>query len=173
MRVELGRVVGAHALAGEVRVRWFGDGPENLLASAFVFLAPTREDPQARRYAVLRGGTGRGGEVRLGLEGVVDRDGAEALRGLLVLVDALELEPLGEDEFYWHELVGCSVVTEAGEVIGEVRELWNTGGHDVLVVAGAAGQVLVPTVRQIMKSVDLAQARIVIEPIPGLIGGDG
>jgi 16S rRNA processing protein RimM len=173
MRVELGRVVGAHALAGEVRVRWFGDGPENLLASDSVFLAPTREDPQAQRYAVVRGGTGRGGEVRLGLEGVTDRNGAEALRGLLVLVDPLELEPLGEDEFYWHELVGCSVVTEEGEEIGEVRELWNTGGHDVLVVAGHAGQVLVPTVREIMKTVDLAQARIVIHPIPGLLEGEG
>jgi len=165
--------VGAHALAGEIRVRWFGDGPENLLGSEFVYLGSNREDPEARRYAIVRGGSGRAGEIRLGLEGVANRNAAEALRGLLVLVDPLALEPLGEDEFYWHELVGCAVVTEEGEAIGEVRELWNTGGHDVLVVDGPEGQVLVPTVRQIMKHVDLGQARIVIEAIPGLLGGDG
>jgi 16S rRNA processing protein RimM len=169
-RVELGRVVGAHALAGQVRVRFFGDGPENLLGSRFVFLADRRDDPSASRYAVQGGGSGRGGEVRLSLAGVEDREGAEALRGSLVLVDSADLEPLGEDEFYWHELIGCTVETEAGELIGTVRELWNTGSHDVLVVMGERGQVLVPTAREIMKRVDLGDARIVIDPVPGLLG---
>ncbi len=170
MRVELGVVVGAHALGGEVRVRWFGDGPENILGSEFVFLGESRNDPSARRYGVRGGGSGRGGEIRLRLEGVDDRNAAEALRGCLVLIDAADLEPLGEDEFYWHELVGCTVETEAGERVGTVREIWNTGGHDVLVVAGQGGQVLVPTVREIMKEVDRAAGRIVIESIPGLLG---
>jgi len=170
LRVELGRIVGAHALAGQVRVRWFGDGPENLLRADFLFLGDSREDPEARRYAVLGGGSGRSGEVRLLLSGVEDRNAAEALRGSLILVDPGVLEPLGDDEFYWHELVGCRVQTEADEEIGVVRELWNTGSHDVLVVAGARGQVLVPTAREIMKHVDLAERRIVIEVLPGLLG---
>ncbi len=169
VRVELGRVVGAHALAGQVRVRFFGDGPENLLGCPFVFLGERRDDPAAARYAVRGGGQGRGGEVRLSLEGVDDRDAAEALRGSLVLVDSHVLEPLDEDEFYWHELIGCTVETEAGERLGSVRELWNTGGHDVLVVIGERGQVLIPTVREIMKRVDRSQGRIVIDPIPGLL----
>ena len=169
LRVELGRIVGAHALAGQVRVRWFGDGPENLLGADFLFLGDSREDPEARRYAVLGGGSGRSGEVRLLLSGVEDRNAAEALRGSLILVDPGVLEPLGDDEFYWHELVGCRVQTEADEEIGVVRELWNTGSHDVLVVAGARGQVLVPTAREIMKHVDLAERRIVIEVLPGLL----
>ncbi|MDG2095720.1 MAG: hypothetical protein P8J89_10675 [Phycisphaerales bacterium] len=94
LRVELGRIVGAHALAGEVRVRWFGDGPENLLGADFLFLAESREDPEARRYAVLGGGSGRSGEVRLRLSGVDDRNGAEALRGSLILINpwALHLD---------------------------------------------------------------------------------
>jgi 16S rRNA processing protein RimM len=100
---------------------------------------------------------------------VEDRNAAEALRGSLILVDPGVLEPLGDDEFYWHELVGCRVQTEADEEIGVVRELWNTGSHDVLVVAGARGQVLVPTAREIMKHVDLAERRIVIEVLPGLL----
>lgn len=169
LRVELGCVVGAHALAGEVRVRWFGDGPGNLLSSPFLFLGRSRDDPAARRYAILGGGSGRGGEVRLSLEGVGDREAAESLRGSLVLLDPGDLEPLGEDEFYWHELVGCTVETEAHEQIGTVRELWHTGSHDVLVVDGERGQVLVPTVREIMKRVDRAEGRIVIDPIPGLL----
>ena len=88
VRVELGRVVGAHALAGEVRVRFFGDGPENLLGCPFVFLGDHRDDPSAARYAVRGGGQGRGGEVRLSLAGVDDRAAGDALRGRLGLVAA-------------------------------------------------------------------------------------
>ncbi|MDE0885904.1 MAG: ribosome maturation factor RimM [Myxococcota bacterium] len=170
LRVELGRIVGAHALGGEVRVRWFGDGPDHLLGSEFVFLGEGREDSEARRYGVRGGGSGRRGEIRLRLEGVDDRTAAEGLRGSMVLVDAEKLEPLGDDEFYWHELMGWSVWTEQGESVGIVRELWNTGGHDVLVVVGERGQVLVPTARAIMKEVNRAEGRIVIDAIPGLLG---
>jgi 16S rRNA processing protein RimM len=170
LRVELGRIVGAHALGGEVRVRWFGDGPDNILDSEFVFLGERRDDPEARRYSVRGGGSGRHGEIRLRLEGVDDRTAAEGLRGCLVLVDAEKLEPLGDDEFYWHELMGFAVWTEQGESVGVVRELWNTGGHDVLVVIGERGQVLVPTARAIMKEVHRTEGRIVIDAIPGLLG---
>lgn len=171
MRVELGRIVGAHALAGEVRVRFFGDGPGNVLGADSVFLAERRDDPSPRSFEVLGGGSGRGGEVRLRLQGIADRSAAESLRGLLVLIEAGELESLGDDEFYWHELIGCTVESEAGELIGQVRELWNTGSHDVLVVVGEGGQVLIPTAREIMKRVDLAETRIVVDLIPGLLGG--
>ena len=69
-------------------------------------------------------------------------------------------------------MIGCTVETEAGERVGSVRELWNTGGHDVLVVMGERGQVLVPTVREIMKRVYRSEGRIVIDPIPGLLDED-
>ena len=79
--VEIGRVTGAHGLRGEVRVRWFGDGPETLLSLDEVRLGSSLEDPRPRLYRVHRAGTGRAGEVRLALEGVNDRDAAGALRG--------------------------------------------------------------------------------------------
>jgi len=168
--VEIGRVVGAHALRGEIRVRYFGDGPANLLDSEHVWLGEHRDDPEARRFAVIGGGTGRGGEVRLALEGVSDRNAAEALRGRLVLMDRADLAELDDDEFYWHELVGCTVVTDAGAEVGTVREIWDSGRHDVLVVVGPeGGQILIPTAKEIMTGVDRAARRIVVHDIPGLI----
>jgi 16S rRNA processing protein RimM len=169
-RVELGRVVGAHALKGELRVRLFGDGPDHLLGLAGVWLGEGREDAGARHFAVTRAGTGRGGEVRLALEGVSTREEAAALRGLLVLARSSDLPPLDEGDFYWHELIGCMVETETGEPVGRVREMWETGAHDVLVVVRESGdQVLVPTAREIMLRVDVAAGRIVIDAIPGLL----
>jgi 16S rRNA processing protein RimM len=167
----LGRIVGAHGLAGQVRVRWFGDGPDHLLAATKVELTDGRDDegPATAAYEIEGGGTGRGGEVRLALRGVDRREGAEALRGRLVTVDAAQLPSAGAGEAYWFELVGCQVETSSGEPVGRVRELWATPAHDTLVVVGLDGRDrLIPATPALMREIDVAARRIVIEDLPGL-----
>lgn len=169
-QVVLGRAVGAHGLRGEVRVRIFGDGPDNLARHEDVWLAESEGDPSPRRFAVNKIGSGRVQEVRLALEGVEDRDTAQGLKGLLVLGTAENLEPLPEGEFYWHELVGCRVESREGRIIGTVREIWETGAHDVLVVEAEDGrQHLISTARELVPEIDPEAGRIVIELLPGLI----
>jgi len=168
----LGRVVGAHGIRGEIRVRWFGDGPENLLTAKQLELADARgsEDPAPLGYEIEGGGTGRAGEVRLALRGVEDRDAAEALRGRFVLIAAGALPAPREGEVYWYQLVGCQVELPSGEPVGRVREIWETPAHDVLVVVGADGRDrLIPAAPAITRHVDVAARRIVIEDLPGLI----
>lgn len=171
--MELGRIVGAHALRGEVRVRYFGDGPRHLTDAEGVWLSPTPDASRPDYYAVTAAAPGRKGEVRMALDGVRDRTSAEALRGLLVLGEASSLEPLGEDEYYWHQLVGCEVETGDGRPVGRVAEIWETGAHDLLVVEGPSGRrQLIPTARELMTEVDLAARRIVVEAPPGLLETD-
>lgn len=170
VRVELGRVVGPHGLRGQVRVRFFGDGPEHLMACTRIWLGERRDDPNARSYDVQFVGMGRASEARLALVGVVDRAAAQALRGLLVLASETALPPLEKDEFYWHQLVGCQVETEAGDPVGTVQEIWQTGAHDVLVVRDELGrQNLIPTARELTREIDVAGRRIVVAAVPGLI----
>ena len=170
-RVVLGRIAGAHALRGEVRVQFFGDGPHNLLRMPEVWLGGDRTDENALHFEVLRTGLGgRSGEIRLALAGVVDRDAATALRGRLVLGDASRLEPLEAGEFYWHELVGCHVQGTDGTPVGTVREIWETGAHDVLVVEDSSGRRhLLSTARELMPEVDPGSRRIVVEILPGML----
>ncbi len=169
-RVEVGRVVGPHGLRGQIRVRFFGDGPENLMSCSEIWLGERRDDPNAKSYEVEFVGTGRAKEARLGLAGIIDRDAAQALRGLLVLASESALEPLDDGEFYWHQLVGCEVETEAGERVGTVREIWETGAHDVLVVRDETGrQNLIPTAREVTRQIDVRGRRIVVAAVPGLI----
>ena len=168
--VELGRILGAHGLRGEVRVRYFGDDPGHLLEAEQVLVGESRRDERARPFAVRAAGFGRANEVRLRLAGVSDRDAAQALRGRLVLARADEREPLEEGEFYWHELVGCDVVTEGGQQVGRVEEIWETGAHDVLVVRDAAGrQNLIPTAKEVTREIDRASRRVVVAELPGLL----
>jgi len=169
-RVVLGRIVGAHGLRGQIRVRYFGDGPDNLLDCSDLWLGESREDTGARRYEVTGGGTGRGGEARLALRGINDREAATALRGSLVLVDEARLEALPEGEYYWHQLVGCRVEGDDGSAIGHVKEIWETGAHDVLVVEDEAGKRhLLSTARELLPEIDLEARRIVVKMLPGLI----
>lgn len=168
--VQLGRVAGAHALRGEIRVRYFGDGPEHLLHAERLALEGHGDGTGPRHYEVERSGPGRPGEVRIKLEGIEDRDAAEALRGCLVSGDSDLLEPLPEGEHYWYELVGCRVETGDGRTVGVVREIWETGAHDVLVVErDAGGSCLVPTAREILTEVDVAGRRLVVADLEGLL----
>jgi 16S rRNA processing protein RimM len=175
--VVLGRIAGAHGVHGRVRVTVFGDGPEHLLAAPWLELSFAQRDPlhdvARRRYEVAGAAPGRPGEVRLALAGVSDRDAAAALRGALVLGDAALLAPLAEGEHYWFELVGCRVELEGGTPLGTVREIWETGAHDVLVVEDDAGRShLIPAADAFLRLVDPAAGRIVVSPIPGLLADD-
>lgn len=172
----LGRVVGAHGVRGLLRVAVSDEGLRHLLAAAQIELSFEARDPTRprRRHAVRSASAGRPGEVRLGLEGVADRDAAEALRGALVLGDAAALPALAPGDHYWFELLGCEVETTDGVALGRVREIWETGAHDVLVVADpGGGDHLIPAVDAFVKEVDRAARRIRIEPVPGLLREGG
>ena len=168
--VVVGRVVGAHGLRGHLKVRWLGDGPEQLRDADEIWLARGEDDAAPRSFRARTIGQASGGDLRMELVGVGDRDAAEACKGQLLLVAAVQLEALAEDEFYWHELVGCRVDARSGETIGVVRELIETGAHDLLVVEAADGQQhLIPTAREFVSEIDIAGKRILVDLIPGLL----
>ena len=168
--VALGRIVAAHGLRGQLRVRYFAAGPENLLRAPELAVAAREGDPEPVRYEVASASPGRAGEVRVALGGVECREAAEGLKGRLVMVEHRHLEPLREGEYYGYQIVGCRVEAEDGRPIGTVREIWHTGAPDVLVVEDEAGaQHLIPAARGLLREVDFDRRRIVIELPPGLL----
>lgn len=97
------------------------------------------------------------------LEGVDERDTAEALRGMQIAVPRSELPEAGEGEYYWNDLIGLAVVNQQGETLGTVETLLETGANDVLVVKGEHGQRLIPFVDQYVLEVLLAEGRILVD----------
>ena len=174
LRLTLGRVVGAHGLRGELRVRLAAGTDNNLRAGSSVWLACEEGDPRAVEARVRAVGSGRRGEARLALEGVGSREAAEALRGRLVQAGVEQLGPLAAGEYYQYQLVGCRVEDGAGRVLGVVRGIWETGASDVLVVVDdAERELLIPAAREILREVDVAGRRIAIEAPPGLLDAEG
>jgi len=171
--IQLGRVMGAHGLRGEIRVRCFADDPEVLLSIPSLRLVSEGEAAVANRFAVRAARTGaRPGEVLILLEGISDREGAQALRGLSVVGLAEDLPALGEGEYYWYQLIGCRVESLEGLAIGVVLDLWDAGAHQLLVVRDEQGrQVLIPTAAAILREIDLEAQVLRVDAIPGLLEG--
>ena len=79
------------------------------------------------------------------------------------------LPPLEDGEYYWFQLVGMEVVSDSGETVGTVREIMETGGHDVYVVERPSGEeVLIPTVKQFVVNIDHEKRRITVRYLEGL-----
>jgi 16S rRNA processing protein RimM len=166
--VVVGRVIGAHGLRGGLRVRGAGGDPDPLLALPHVFLARSASGAEARRFEVRKVAPGRSGELRVDLEGLAGRDAAEAWSGAFVLAAASALPPLPAGEYYGHQLLGCRVEGEDGRSVGTVCEIWETGASDLLVVDdGAGARHLLPAA--LLRRVDAAERRIVMELVPGLL----
>jgi 16S rRNA processing protein RimM len=142
------------------------DFPERFDSMREVLIAEAGGEP---RLAEVEGVRWKGKLALVKLAGVDDRDEAGKYGGALMGVRRGEVEPAGQDEYYHFELVGCTVVDEKGEEVGIVREVLRMPANDVLVVAGGDREMLVPTIKQVVKQVDLEGRLIVIERIPGLL----
>lgn len=94
------------------------------------------------------------GELQVKFEGINDRDQAFALRGYTIEIPRSEFAPAEEDEYYWADLVGMTVTNTENMTLGTVKNLMETGAHDVLVVDGEYGQKLIPFVSQFIVNVD-------------------
>lgn len=96
------------------------------------------------------------------LEGVADRDAALALKGSEIAVPRETLPPAPENEYYWSDLIGLDVINTQGVAFGKVKELLESGAHDVLVVSGERER-LIPFVGQIVKKVDLTAKTLEVD----------
>jgi 16S rRNA processing protein RimM len=102
-------------------------------------------------------------------EGYPDRTSVEPFAQRYLLQPVGALEPLEEGEVYYHQLLGLEVVTTDGEVVGRVREVYETEPAHLLEVKGARKSHLIPFVERIVKKIDLEAGRLVIKPPPGLL----
>lgn len=93
---------------------------------------------------------------------------AEELRGKYLWIPLEEAMPLEEGAYYLHEIVGLRVYTTQGKCIGEVKDVLFTAGNDVYVVQGEGSEILIPAISSVVKEVNRADGRMVIEPMEGL-----
>jgi len=162
----LGRIVKTHGIRGEVQVYSYSD-IEYFFDYKDIFVQDKYGDKVPQRIVKAR--VKKGQSVILTLEGVVDITQAGSLVDTEIFLDRAKLSPLAEGEYYWHEIEGLSVVSAGGEELGILSDVLATGAHDVYVVKGDKGEILVPAVEQIVKKIDFKKGVMVVDLPPGLI----
>lgn len=164
----VGRIIRPHGIRGELVVEPRTDSPEIRFAQDAVLLVTSRSGDQ--RQMTITAARPHTGRLLVFLDGVADRDAAEALRGAELFADVADLPPTADpDEFYDHELEGLAVRTVAGEPVGTLKEILHGPGGELLVIDRDGQEVLVPFVREIVTEVDRTAGCIVLDPPPGLL----
>jgi 16S rRNA processing protein RimM len=156
-------IVGVKGLRGEVRVKSFTEEPGDVAA----YGALTASDGRTITMSVVNV---LADVVIAKVDGVTDRSGADALRGLELFVDRAVLPETEGDTYYHADLIGLVVETTEGERVGKVSAFHNFGGGDVMEVMaeGRSDTGFLPFTAEVIAVVDVAGGKVVIVPSPGL-----
>lgn len=173
MELVVGRVAKSHGVRGELVVDIRTDSPEERFAPGSVLLGRAPRGGGDAEY-VVEAARSHSGRLLLRLEGVGDRDSADALRGTLFLVDSADLDaPDDPEEFHDHQLIGLRADLPDGSALGEVVDVEHSGAGERLVVRRSdvedGRNLLVPFVHAIVPEVDLGAGRVVVDPPEGLL----
>jgi len=161
----IGKVLEPHGLKGEVRIVSFSGQPENIQHyPKLVLVTPSGQMTQPHAIEKCRV---KGKSVIVRLNTVTDRNGAEALTGMGVLISKEDLPQPGNDEFYLYQMEGLPVFTVQGRRLGVVAHIFSNGAQDLLVVQDGDNEYLIPVLDSIVVRHD--SEKIVVDAPPGLL----
>ncbi|MGQ4597499.1 ribosome maturation factor RimM [Nocardia sp. R6R-6] len=171
MELVVGRVAKAHGVRGELVVEVRTDEPEARFVPGATLRGrlPRTNDVRDLTVESAREHSGR---LLVFFAGVADRATADALRGMLLVIDSADLPPSADpDEYYDHELEGLEVRLTDETVVGSVREVLHSAAGELLAVRAAddGREILIPFVTAIVPTVSLADGVIVVDPPEGLL----
>lgn len=164
--IAVGRIGRPHGVRGANFVEPWTDDPDERFAVGTVLVT----DPAAAGPLTVESATTSGGKLVVHFASVDDREGAEALRGVRVLIEAAARPDLDDpDDFYDTDLIGLAGRTVDGVELGPVTDVLHAGGADYLVLERDGRELLVPFVRAVVPTVDVAGGAVVIDPPEGLL----
>lgn len=103
------------------------------------------------------------------LEGIDTIEQAQGLRGQTLYIASADLPPTAENEFYYFQVVGLTVETTDGQILGRIDEVFFNGANDVWVVRDGRKEILIPVIDDVVRRIDYDSGRALIEAIPGLL----
>jgi 16S rRNA processing protein RimM len=164
--VAIGRIGKALGVRGDVFVQPWTDTPDE----RFVPGATLSTDPADRGPLTVAEARNHSGKLVVHFLGVDDRNAAEAIRGTVLVMPAAQRPPISDpDEFYDTDLIGLSVRTVQGRVLGPVTDVLHSAAGSLLVIEVAGSEVLLPFRLEFVPRIDLVAGIAEIEPPDGLL----
>lgn len=166
--LEVAKIANTHGLKGELKLLASTDFPEErfkvgndvFLETEGTYVPLTVSSYRKHKQFVM-----------VTFKGMHHINDVEKYKGLKLFVQPEVLQELAENEYYYHEIIGCDVY-DGDAKIGVISEILETGANDVWTIKRPGKKdVLIPYIEQVVASIDVAQKRIQITPLPGLIEG--
>ena len=163
--VDIGLIRKPHGLQGYLRVQSLSDAPDRFTDLDQVGIE--FEDGHRETFDIETCRP-QSDSLLIKFKGIDTPEEAARLRGGYLQVPADQAAPLPEGAYYIFEMIGSTVVSEAGEVLGSVRDVWSMPANDIIVVDTPDGELLLPAIRDVVLEVSPEEQRIVIRLLPGL-----
>ena len=166
MLLVVGRIGRAHGVLGEATIEVRTDLPDE----RFVVGTQLSTEPEINGPLTIDSARDHNGVLLLGFREVKDRTAIERIRDTLLLMDVdMSQEAKFDDEYHVQQLIGCEVVDQHGNKLGQLTDVLNLPGQDLLAIATAAGELLIPFIAEFVPDVDIENRRIVVHPPLGLL----
>jgi 16S rRNA processing protein RimM len=165
----VGKVVNTHGVRGEVRVIASTDFPEERFAvGSKLYLE--HENLKEKQPLIVASHREHKNFNLLTFENHPNINDVQAFKGGVLQVREDQLSELDDEEFYYHEIIGCNVLTEEGEQLGKIKEILSPGANDVWVIQRSNGgkDLLIPYIEQVVKEVDVHEKKVIIHLMDGL-----
>jgi 16S rRNA processing protein RimM len=162
LQLVVGRIGRAHGVLGEATIEVRTDDADLRFA---VGNAVTLENS---KKLIIKSSRWHNQVLLLSFDGITDRNQIEELRDQLISTE-VDTSAMAPGEYHYQQLIGSQVFLQSGDQVGVVGEIVKLPGQDLLSVDKGGSQVLVPMVKQIIISIDVAAKKIVINPPEGLL----
>ncbi|MEK3886999.1 ribosome maturation factor RimM [Bacillus sp. FSL K6-3431] len=165
----VGKIVNTHGINGEVRVISNTDFPDERYAPKsllYLFLPGKKE---AIPLTVKSHRVHKNFNL-LKFEGYEHINDVVQWKNSILKITDKQLTDLSDDEYYFHEIIGCEVVTIDNDIIGVISEILTPGANDVWVVERDSGKdILIPYIEEIVMDISIDEKKIIIKPMEGLL----
>ena len=159
-------VVGAHGIKGAVKARYVSSTPDYYLKEKVFFL---EKEGILNALNIISINNSKNCWIIL-FDEIHSRNDAEVIIGCRLLLPDNHLRPLEANELFLHKIIGCRVEDQKGRILGKITDILETGANNVYEVSDGSSVFLVPDVPHVVVEINVETKRMVIDPLPGLIG---
>lgn len=167
--LKVGKIVNTHGIRGEVRIIPITDFVEERFqkGQSLLIKMPSGEE----KTVTIKSHRKHKQFELVTFDHYETINDVESFKGLTLYIAKDQLHSLPDGEFYYYEIIGCSVVTDDGQEIGEVKEILSPGANDVWVVSdkNSKKEYYIPYIDDVVLQVDIKNKKVIIHPMEGLL----
>jgi len=164
--IPVGKICATHGIRGHLKLHSYSGNIESLQFSETVTLKG--KDGTLKELGLKTVSPHAGGFI-IALDGLNGINLVQPLVGSELCLRREQLPETAEGEYYWRDLIGITVITDQGMVLGPIADIFETGSSDIYVVRGSNKEYLIPAIADVISEIDIKGNRMIITPMDGLL----